>query len=140
LALSDKTKTKFGRRKPFILITAPIAAASFSLILLSQTLPLMFLVIVVMNLAMAVHRTPTIALMPDITPSEYLSQANDIINFMGGVGALLAFFLGSILYEKGRPVPFMFVALLLFLGSLILVIVIKEPEIPLSKREEKVLW
>ncbi|MCD6457781.1 MAG: MFS transporter [Thermoproteales archaeon] len=122
------------------MIAAPIAAASFSLIPLSQTLPLMFLVIVVMNLAMAIHRTPTIALMPDITPSEYLSQANDIINFMGGVGALLAFFLGSILYEKGRPVPFMFVALLLFLGSLILVIVIKEPEIPLSKREEKVLW
>lgn len=74
------------------MIAALIAAASFSLIPLSQTLPLMFLAIVMINLAMAVHKTPTIVLMPDITPSEYLSKANGIINFMDGVGALLAFF------------------------------------------------
>jgi len=40
---------------------------------------------------MALFRTPVVALMPDITPSRFRSQANGIINFMGGLGALLVF-------------------------------------------------
>ena len=39
---------------------------------------------------MSVFRAPTIALMPDLTPPGHRSRANGIINFMGGIGALLA--------------------------------------------------
>ncbi len=62
--LSDKTR--LGRRRPYILVSAPIAAITLALIPVSPVLPLMLAAIVIMNLAMAVHRTPTIALMPDI--------------------------------------------------------------------------
>ena len=64
--LSDRTKTGLGRRRPYILVSAPIAAITLALIPISPVLPLMLAAIVIMNLAMAVHRTPTIALMPDI--------------------------------------------------------------------------
>ncbi len=127
--LSDKTRTKLGRRKPYILASAPLAAIALALIPVSPTLSLMLAFILLMNLAMAVHRTPTIALMPDITPSEYLSKANGIINFMGGIGALLAFFVGGMLYNVNPALPFSFAAILLVASSLLIVVVIREPEI-----------
>jgi hypothetical protein len=37
---------------------------------------------------MALWRTPVVALMPDLTPSPFRSQANGIINFMAGIGAI----------------------------------------------------
>jgi len=93
-ALSDQTRTRFGRRMPYILIGAPLAALTFSLIPLTRSwhvLWLMMLNIIFMNFFMALFRSPVIALMPDITPPEKRSQANGVINFMGGVGALLAY-------------------------------------------------
>ncbi|MFA6867179.1 MAG: MFS transporter [Clostridia bacterium] len=42
-------------------------------------------------LAMAVFRSPAVALMPDVTPKPLRSQANAVINLAGGVGGALAF-------------------------------------------------
>ncbi len=93
--LSDQTRTRIGRRKPYILVGAPLGALFFALIPLSKdlgSLALMMFVIILMNFSMALFRSPLIAFMPDVTPSEKRSQANGIINFMGGFGALLAYF------------------------------------------------
>lgn len=133
--LSDKTRTRLGRRKPYILAAAPAAALFYALIPLSQSLWLMVAAIVAMNIAMAVHRTPTIALMPDITPSEHLSKANGIINFMGGIGALLAFFGGALLYDIDKALPFLFAAALLLASSLLIVALIEEPQAPPPSRD-----
>ena len=45
--------------------------------------------------------------MPGITPSKFRGQANGIINFMGGLGALLVFFGGKPLYDRRVSLPFM---------------------------------
>src|SRR4030042_3476577 len=104
--LSDRTRSRVGRRMPFLMIGAPIAAAFFALIPIVHTsmnaFSLLLGVIIIMNIAMAIFRTPTIALMPDITPSPLRSKANAVINVMGGLAALLAFFVGSKLYDMGR--------------------------------------
>ena len=94
-ALSDKLRTPIGRRMPFILVGAPIAAVAFALVPAAQALPLFIASIGAMLLAMAVFRTPVIALMPDVTPSQFRSQANGVINFMGGIGSIIAFLVGS---------------------------------------------
>jgi len=85
------------------------------------------LTIIVMLLAMAVLRTPVIALMPDITPSPLRSKANGVINLMGGVGAILAFFVGARLYDLGRPIPFLTFAVVLVLAVALVYMFIKEP-------------
>lgn len=46
----------------------------------------LFLVLV----AMATYRSPAVALMPDVTPKPLRSQANAIINIMGGLGGGVA--------------------------------------------------
>lgn len=127
--LSDLTRTRIGRRKPYIIAGAPPAALTFALIpLFKAELTPMMLTIIVMNFSMALFRSPVIAFMPDITPSERRSQANGIINFMGGVGSLLAFFVGSRLYEMNPAYPFLAGAALLAISSFLVVALVDEPE------------
>jgi MFS family permease len=78
---------------------------------------------------MALWRTPVVALMPDITPSQYRSQANGIINFMGGLGAIIAFLGGAALYELNPAFPFWMGSVLVILSSLLVFIFIKEPKV-----------
>ncbi len=128
-ALSDRTRTRLGRRRPYILTGAPLAMLFFLLIpytRLYENLALMMSTIIIMNLAMAFFRTPVVALMPDITPSQFRSQANGIINFMGGLGALLVFFAGKPLYDSNITYPFIAGGILMLIASMIVVFTIKE--------------
>jgi len=141
-ALSDRTRTRLGRRRPYILAGAPLAMLFFLLIpyaRLYENLALIMFTVILMNLAMALFRTPVVALMPDITPSHFRSQANGIINFMGGLGALLVFFAGKPLYDSNITYPFIAGGLLMLLASLIVVFTIKEdrPFIEEKDREGK---
>jgi MFS family permease len=88
-ALSDRLKTPIGRRMLFILIGAPIAAVAFGLIPLAAVLPLFVACTTMLLLSMALWRTPVVALMSDVTPSRFRSQANGITNFMGGIGVII---------------------------------------------------
>ncbi|MFN6991527.1 MAG: SLC45 family MFS transporter [Fervidobacterium sp.] len=138
--LSDQTRTRFGRRMPYILIGAPLAALTFALIPVTRTVQLLWLMmlnIIFMNFFMALFRSPVIALMPDITPSEYRSQANGVINFMGGLGALIAFFAGKPLYDKSFSLPFYVGAVILLISQLLVVLFIREDEKYKVKRTDK---
>ncbi len=129
--LSDQTRTRIGRRKPYILAGAPFAALFFIMIPLAKnmnSLVLMMSVIIFMNFAMALFRSPVIALMPDITPSKFRSQANGVINFMGGLGALFAYFAGKPLYDANYAYPFIFGAVLMLGANSLILLFVKEPE------------
>ena len=127
-AWSDRLHTPIGRRMPFILIGAPIGAIAFGLIPQQSILPLFVACTSTLLLSMALWRTPVIALMPDITPSQYRSQANGIINFMGGVGAIIAFLFGANLYEMNQAYPFWLGSGLVILSSLLVFAFIREPK------------
>jgi maltose/moltooligosaccharide transporter len=127
-AWSDRLRTPIGRRMPFILIGAPVGALAFGLIPLVSVLPLFVACTSTLLLSMAFWRTPVIALMPDITPSPYRSQANGIINFMGGVGAIISFLGGAALYEIDQAYPFWLGSVLVIVASLLVFVLIKEPK------------
>jgi len=100
---------------PFILIGAPIGALAFGLIPFAAILPLFVACTSTLLLSMAIWRTPVVALMPDITPSPLRSQANGIINLMGGLGAIAATLGGSALYKIDPAYPF-------WLGSALVIV------------------
>jgi len=127
-AWSDRLRTPIGRRMPFILIGAPIGAVAFGLIPLAAVLPLFVACTSTLLLSMAFWRTPVVALMPDITPSPYRSQANGIINFMGGVGSIISFLGGAALYKMNHAYPFWLGSILVILAVLLLFIFIREPQ------------
>lgn len=128
-AWSDRLRSPLGRRMPFILIGAPIAAVAFGLVPLAQALPLFFACTVTTILAMAFWRTPVIALMPDVTPSQYRSQANGIINFMGGLGLVLGTSIGAMLVKQNEAYPFWFGSLLVLVSAILVLIFVKEPKV-----------
>jgi MFS family permease len=87
---------------------------------------------------MACFRTPVIALMPDLTPSPLRSQANGVINLMGGVGTLIATLGSGFLYGMGRIVPFAFGSILMSAAVLLLLLFVKEPrELGEAAREDE---
>ena len=141
--VSDRTRTRLGRRMPYIVACAPVAVIAFALIPLApQMIPaelngqlsqlggwfaLFLAAAVVMLVAMALWRTPLFALLPDLIPSPLRSQANGVINVMGGLGGILAFVLGGLLYNVYRPLPFWFGGALTLIAVGILFWKVKEP-------------
>src|SRR5512133_3895263 len=136
-AWSDRLRTPIGRRMPFILIGAPIGALVFGLIPMASVLPLFVACTSTLLLSMAFWRTPVVALMPDITPSQYRSQANGIINLMGGVGTIIASLVGSTLYEINVNFPFWMGSGLVILAAVMVFLFIKEPKEFEDASEEK---
>ncbi len=136
-ALSDRLRTPIGRRMPFILIGAPIAAIAFGLIPIVSILPLFVACTSSLLISMALWRTPVVALMPDITPSKFRSQANGVINFMGGIGAIIAFLIGASLYEKNTSYPFWLGSFLVIVSSLLVFAFIREPKDFVINEEQK---
>ena len=113
-AKSDQTWNRFGRRKPWILLGVPVALVGFTLIPFAQTAVAIAAFILITNFGMALFRSPTVAWLGDLYQPDDRSKANGIINMMGGVGGLLAFFGGGFLFEHfsaidpelGRMAPF----------------------------------
>ncbi|HQO66851.1 MAG TPA: MFS transporter, partial [Spirochaetales bacterium] len=88
---SDRTRTRIGRRMPFILVMLPASAVFFGLIPWSAGVSLGALItmIFLLNLFKTSVRGPVVALMPDTIPGEYRSEANGVINTMGGIGTII---------------------------------------------------
>jgi len=136
---SDGINTRFGRRMPFIMIGMPLAAVFMALIPNHFNLTSLVFFLVLMNLSMSLYRSPVIALMPDITYMEHRSKANSIINFMGGIGSLIAYVIGSRLFKYGEGYPFYLSAVLILIAFTVLFMNIKERRdvIGYEKAEEK---
>jgi MFS family permease len=129
-AWSDRLRTRWGRRKPFIAVGAPLALVSFMAIpkTLGTNIGWFMLAIFVMLFSMDVFRTPVIALMPDITPSPQRSQANGVINLMGGIGGILAALVGGLLFKVSIGAPFYLGGLVMFSSCLVVLAFIREPD------------
>ena len=128
-AWSDRLRTPLGRRLPFILAGAPITAIAFGLIPMAAILPLFVACTSTLLLSAALWRTPVVALMPDITPSPNRSQANGIINFMGGIGTIIALQTGGMLYNLSPSFPFWLGSGLVLIAALIVFLFVKEPKV-----------
>jgi len=134
---SDQTWTRIGRRKPWLILGAPIAAIFFILIpIVRDNFVLIALVILGTNIGMALFRSPTIAYLGDLFEPSERSTANGVINLMGGVGGALALFGGGALYNLGVPLPFIAGSGVMLLAVLIVLLVVKEP-IPSATQESQ---
>lgn len=99
-------------------------------------------VLLLVLIAMGTYRSPTVALMPDVTPEPLRSPANAIINLMGGIGTVLAMVANMVLfarYASGYYAPYtiLFVAvdLLMLIFLLIFMLTVRENRL-LKERQE----
>ena len=111
-AISDRCKSRMGRRMPFILtgtgcavilmMLLPVLDNSYAASPSSIKLVLFVAVLGLLLIAMGIYRSPAVALMPDVTPKPLRSKANAIINLMGAVGGILYLLITSVLYSSAR--------------------------------------
>jgi len=133
---SDRTRTRIGRRKPWMLVGAPLAALFFIAVPAMKTpLGIMFAILLT-NLAMALFRAPTIALLGDLFPAHQRSTANGVINLMGGLGAIAAFLIGGALYKLGKITPFVFGSVVLLIAISLVLLFVREPKVPEKVEKE----
>ncbi len=111
-SLSDKCKSKLGRRRPYILrgtlmavvlmMALPILDNSYFAEPTTWKLVLFIAVLAMLLIAMGTYRSPAVALMPDVTPKPLRSKGNAIINLMGSVGGILFLIVSSVMYSSKR--------------------------------------
>ncbi|MDR2647596.1 MAG: MFS transporter [Oscillospiraceae bacterium] len=148
--LSDRCHSRLGKRRPFILIGAPISAILFALIPWMDTLPALMLCIILFVFVMSLWRAPVVALMPDLTPPALRSEGNAVINLMGGLGGGLGMVAGTIitavyiklagiekLQDEFKTFPYVFLigAIVMVLGMLVLMLFVKEKDSRLLSAE-----
>ncbi|MDR3147989.1 MAG: MFS transporter, partial [Treponema sp.] len=146
---SDRTRTRLGRRLPFILVELPLAALLFSLIppMASRSLPALLGIVFCFNIFKTSVRGPVVALMPDTIPGDYRSEANGVINMMGGIGLIVSTLILARLIELPSPLgaffagalPFNIASLCILAAVLVLLAFVREklPE-KAAVQEEKV--
>jgi MFS family permease len=90
-ALSDRTHTKIGRRMPYIITCLPVSAVAYALMPYAalKSLVVLITLIFVLNLFKQAVRGPVVALMPDMIPGDLRSEANGVINTMGGIATIV---------------------------------------------------
>lgn len=124
-AWSDRVQTRFGQRLPFIIVGMPLAALFFILLPYGvAALWLLLIIDIIFLLAMTIYRAPVISLMPDHTPPEKRSSANGAINFMGGIGAIIALFALAPLYDINQAYPFVIAGALMLIAFILLYFVV----------------
>ena len=150
--LSDRTHSKMGKRRPFIIFGAPVSAFLFAVIpwvALSNSLALTMFFIILFVFSMSLWRAPVVALMPALTPPSLRSEGNAIINLMGGVGGAIGMFAGTIvgivyklltgieITTENETIAFPYVFLtgsvVMVIGMLVIMFCVKEPS---SKLED----
>lgn len=137
-AISDRTRTPIGRRMPYILVTLPMSALFFALIPFGYLKSLTALIIVVflLNIFKQSARGPVVALMPDTVPADFRSEANGVINTMGGIATIIgSLFLAKLMdLSINLPVignskdklPFIIAGILVVFATIILFFTVKE--------------
>ena len=155
--LSDKTRTKLGKRMPYILIGAFVCAVAFPFIPVFFHYHQMVGVIITMAIVVCfamMYRNPAVALMPDLTPKPLRSKANGIINIMGYLGGACAavagvfFALTTYLGDDnanwfGRTaniwtieLPFLIASVLMLISAIVLVLTVRENELEAKLADE----
>ena len=148
-ALSDKTRTRIGRRMPYIATLLPISAVFFALvpIMAYKSLILLVVTIFMLNISKQAVRGPVVALMPDMVPGDLRSEANGVINTMGGIATILGTILLARLMDVFIHVPglgnvdkvlaFPVASVFVILAVVLLFVFVKENRSKVSTKEDR---
>ncbi len=141
-ALSDKTKTRWGRRMPYVVLGSFTACVTMMLIPVADNLVSLPLFVAGLGLTlffMATFRSPAVALMPDVTLKPLRSKGNAVINLMGAVGGVIIMLLTSVLlpkeetgagsYEANYVPIFLCCMMIMALATILLLVFVNEPKL-----------
>jgi MFS family permease len=136
--LSDRTFSRFGRRKPYIffgmlgvlicVLSLPHAAILAIVALLAGWMYVLF----------RVAETTYLCLLPDITPPQQRATTAGVMNLVGALGLISCFLVSGAIWEHRPGLVFWIVALACFGFMSGATGLIQEPEVPRGASPESV--
>ena len=126
--VSDNTRTKWGRRMPYIIIGIPCAAFFFVLISFETSLFSLLFFMFCFMFSMAFFRSQAVALMPEFVKPEHRSKANSIINMMSGISLVVAALISLLIVDISLQFAFITVGIIMIVALIVLVLTVKETE------------
>lgn len=103
--LSDNTRTRLGKRTPYILygtIASVILICVLAYFESKNNFWGFIIVLMALLIAMATYRSPAVAYMPDVTEKPLRSKGNAIINLVGYIGGIFATILMMFMLNGGE--------------------------------------
>ena len=149
--ISDRCKSRLGRRRPFILfgtiaavvlmLGLPLIADSYYAAPASGKLAAFIGMLGLLLIAMGTYRSPAVALMPDVTPKPLRSKANAVINLMGALGGITYLLITTFLYKTKSDVYRSYFPLFAIVGGimvgalLVVMFLVDEPKLVRRQQE-----
>lgn len=134
-AMSDRTRTRIGRRKPYFI--AGVALTAASLLYLSGFPPLvpMLIVLSINAFFLNVAVDPYTALLADIVPPGQRGRVGTVLAIFNMLGQIAATLLAIFLWDRSPQLVFVLVATILVVSFAITTIGVREPESPPAPTE-----
>ena len=89
--LSDRTKSRFGRRMPYIIIGSLSSVVFFVIIPWMRLIAALILVVLLFDIAMSIFRSASIAILPDYTTDKIYSKASGLQQLIANIGGIIGF-------------------------------------------------
>jgi MFS family permease len=112
-AASDRVETRLGRRLPFMVATAPIAAVALACTPLAPSVALLIVPLAVYYVAYFAYYAPYRALESDLVRPRYAGRVNGLLGMFRGAGMGCGLVGGALLFQLWKPLPFWVAAALL---------------------------
>lgn len=125
--LSDRTNTRFGRRRPYLLIGAPLAA--LGLAVLSQVPPMAVMVMILLFLPvmLAISLVPYRAMLVDIADPEARGGVGGTMAVMEMIGQIGLALLAKYMWDQNQTLVFFAVIFTLLFTFPVTFALIREP-------------
>lgn len=119
--LSDRTRSRFGQRLPYLLVAAPLLAIAIALLPFSGSYGAAAGLIFVFFVAYFVYYPPYRALFADLVPESHYGRAQGDQGVMRGLGLGAALIAGGLLLSVWTPLPFVLAAVAVLATTALLV-------------------
>ncbi|MBI2323477.1 MAG: MFS transporter [Chloroflexi bacterium] len=128
-ALSDRTRARLGRRRPYILIGIPLTILALLGLIPHPPLSVVVALLLLLTMAFAIGYGPYLALLADLVPPDRRSRVGGVLNITNMLGQLAILVLAMQLWSSNERLVFFVVAAALLVGFAITVLFV--PERPL---------
>lgn len=128
---SDRTRTSWGRRMPYLVVGMPIAAALFILIPHSAaSLPLLIAVMFSYALVANTFKPIAEALVPDFIAPERRSRANAAVKIASSITAIVAALISIFLIDNHLSLAFAIPAIIMLISIGVLAATVRDSRSP----------
>jgi MFS family permease len=125
-ALSDRTRARLGRRRPYILVGIPLTVLVLLGLIPHPPMAVVIALLLVLTMAFAIGYGPYLAMLADLVPPDRRGRVGGVLNITNMLGQLTVLVVAMQLWASNEQLVFFLVAGALLVGFAITVLFVPE--------------